>query len=448
MSVVAALLLYAGRVLRRPMDVRLKQRQGGPFLLVVLTITVLAVWMRYRPGGLPASYFYGELTGVLTVHLLSCSLVLATRARWLEPWFGGLDRMYLWHKWCALLGIGALPFHVLITGRLSPATPAHTPSTDLLGNGLGVLSVGGLIALVLISLPQFGQILRLPYQRWLFLHRFTGLLVLIALLHGLLLDRVIAGSGLLKVVYLVIGGAGMAAYAYTELVMRRRVPRGDYTVARITRLSEQVLELHLTPVARRVTPAAGQFIFLRIGGDDAWREHPFTVTGLSPDGELRLTIRSLGHDTTRMHARLQPGLPATVTGPYGMFDYTLGNAHQIWIAGGIGIAPFLSWLAELDSHAPYAIDLFYSTPTPADAVYLDELRAAQQRLAPLVRVHPVYSRTEGHLTGDKIADMVELAPDTHVFLCGPTAMVEALSRELHQAGVPRDYLHSEHFTFR
>jgi len=161
---------------------------------------------------------------------------------------------------------------------------------------------------------------------------------------------------------------------------------------------------------RRITPRAGQFIFLRIGGDDAWREHPFTVTGLSPDGHLRLTIRSLGHDTARMHAHLQPGLPATVTGPYDMFDYTLGRTHQIWIAGGIGVAPFLSWRTALGLDAPYTIDLFYSTPTQADAVYLDELRAAQQRLSPLLRVHPVHSRTQGHLTGQKITATVELAP--------------------------------------
>lgn len=199
---------------------------------------------------------------------------------------------------------------------------------------------------------------------------------------------------------------------------------------------------------RRITPRAGQFIFLRIGGDDAWREHPFTVTGLSPDGHLRLTIRSLGHDTARMHAHLQPGLPATVTGPYDMFDYTLGRTHQIWIAGGIGVAPFLSWRTALGLDAPYTIDLFYSTPTQADAVYLDELRAAQQRLSPVHPVHPVHSRTQGHLTGQKITATVELAPDAHVFLCGPTAMLDAVSRDLHQAGVPRDYLHSKHFTFR
>lgn len=54
MSIVVALLLYVGRLLRKPMDVRLKQRQGGPLLLVTFAAGVLSLWVRARPDGLPA----------------------------------------------------------------------------------------------------------------------------------------------------------------------------------------------------------------------------------------------------------------------------------------------------------------------------------------------------------------------------------------------------------
>jgi predicted ferric reductase len=438
-----ALLIHAVRILRKPMDRRLKQRQGGPFLLVLLAFTMLALWVDNWPSGLAASYFWGELSGVFAIYLMCWSLALATRARWLEPWFGGLDRMYFWHKRCAVVAMFALAPHVLLTGHTG-----HSAGANRIGDAMGALSLLGLITLVLISLPRAGRILRIPYDRWLFIHRLIGLFVLLALLHGLSIDQVIAGSALLKAVYLTVGGLGLAAYAYAELVMRHKIPTADYTIERIDRPSSQILDLHLAPTGEGVTLRAGQFIFLRIGGDDAWREHPFTVAGTSPGGHLRLTIRSLGRDTARMHARLEPGLPARVTGPYGMFDYTLGRVHQIWIAGGIGVAPFLSWLTTLAPEDAYDIDLFYSTPTESEAVYLDELRSAQQRLAPLLRVHPIFTRTHGHLTGDKVAGLAKVTPDTHVFLCGPTPMVEDLARDLHRRGVPRDYIHSEHFSFR
>lgn len=411
MPIVVAALLYVGHLLRKPMDARLKRRQGGPFLLVMLAAVVLALWVRERPSELTVGYIAGETAGVLSTYLLSGSLVLATRARWLEPWFGGLDRMYRWHKQCAVVALVALIPHVLLTGPSLPTTsnPANEMLVNRAGVVLGVLSLLGLLVLVVVSLPRAGQILRLPYHRWLFIHRLTGLFVFAALLHGLLLYRLIGYSALLTTVYVIIGSAGMVAYVYAELIMRRRVPTGDYSIERVDRPSTGILDLLLAPVGRRIAPHPGQFIFLRIGGD-AWREHPFSIAGISPDGHLRLTIRSLGQDTAQMHARLTPGLSATVTGPYGMFDYTLGGVHQVWIAGGIGVAPFLGWLAALNPQTPYRIDLFYSTPTEADAVFLAELQSAQRRLAPLLQLHPVFTRAEGHLTGAKVASLADVSP--------------------------------------
>jgi predicted ferric reductase len=193
---------------------------------------------------------------------------------------------------------------------------------------------------------------------------------------------------------------------------------------------------------------AGQFIYLHVGGDGAWREHPFSVAGIDADGQVRLSIRTLGADTRRMHAELAPGLPATITGPYGMFDFTLGGDRQVWIAGGIGVVPFLSWLEALTPENRYDIDLFYTVPSIADALYLPELLAASERL-PGLRIHPVFSRTQGHLDGTIIANAIGPLPaGLHAFLCGPVGMVDDISRDLRRNGVPRDYIHAEHFSFR
>jgi len=423
MSVVAA-ILYWIRILRRPMDARLKRRYVGEFAVGFGAASLVSLWWEVRPSGLENSYFFGELTGVMSVYLYSWTLLLATRARWLEPLFGGLDRMYLWHKRSAIAATLLLVPHALITGAAPHKTANQT------GVALGVVSLFGLLALVLLSIPRAGRILRLPYERWLFLHRLTGLFVLIAVIHGLSVDQIIGESLPLKVVYSVIGAIGVGAYAYSELLMRHRIPKADYTITDVGRPAEEIVELTLTPTGPSVRPKAGQFVFLSIGGDDAWREHPFSVAGTTPEGGLRLTIRALGRDTRRM------------------LDLTLGGPRQLWIAGGIGVVPFLSWLQALKPDDGHSIDLFYSVPTEDDALYLPELRAAGQRL-PAVRIHPVFTRAEGRLTGATLAASVEpLNRTEHVFLCGPTAMVEDLARDLHRQGTPREYLHFEHFSFR
>jgi DMSO/TMAO reductase YedYZ heme-binding membrane subunit len=76
------------------------------------------------------------------------------------------------------------------------------------GQALGVLSAIGLFGLVAISFPRISRILRMSYERWLFLHRLTGLFVLLGVVHGLLVDLIIGSSVTLQVVYLAVGANG------------------------------------------------------------------------------------------------------------------------------------------------------------------------------------------------------------------------------------------------
>jgi predicted ferric reductase len=442
MPALVAVLVYWFRVLRRPMDVRLKRRHVGGSAVLTLGAGMIVLWVQERPMTLPGRYKWGELAGVMAVYLFTWSLILATRARWLEPWFGGLDRMYLWHKRAAIAGTLLVLPHFTVTGA-APGRPANTA-----GLALGVISLLGIIGLVVISLPRAARILRLSYYRWKFLHRLMGLFVATSVIHGLVLDQVIASSLVLRVVFLIVGTAGFLCYLYEELLMRRLLPTADYTVTSVTRPAEDIVELRLTPSGPGITPQPGQFVFLHVGGDGAWHEHPFSVAGTGPGRQLRLSVRARGRETRTLSAELTPGLPAAVSGPYGMFDFTLGGRAQVWIAGGIGIVPFLSWLQALTSEDRHSVELFYIVPTEADAVYLPELLAQSDRL-PSVRLHPVFTRTYGHLTGADVDAAIQ-APitDVHTFICGPVPMVEDISRYLRRRGVPRDYIHAEHFAFR
>jgi predicted ferric reductase len=449
MPFLIAIAIYALRIARRPLDARLKLRHVGPLTVATVAVALYLTWDWLRPPGINAVYFLGEFAGVLSVYLMTCTLVLASRLRWLEQWFGGLDRMYFWHRQYAIWSILLLIPHVVLAKSASGAVDMrHADQANRTGNVLGIISIVGLVALVAISLAHVGRILRLPYERWLFLHRFIGLLVLLALVHGWILDRVIAGSIPLRVVYVVIAAIGTVAYGYDELMLRRKEPQATYTVDRVERPTTDMLDVTLTPAGPTALPlTGGQFVYLRVGGNRAWREHPFSVAGTPADGSVRLTIRALGRDTHRLYADLGEGLPATLNGPYGMFDYTLGGPRQIWIAGGIGIAPFLGWLSRPSGTLPRT-DLFYTTPTVEDAPFLSELKAAAER-HPGIRLHAHSSRNQGRLTAGRIQEASgPLPPDTHVFLCGPVSMVEELTRDLHRQGIPRYNFHSEHFTFR
>ncbi len=445
MPLLIAAVVYWVRVLRQPIDPRLKRRHVGGFLIMALGVMLVVLWVHQRSG--PATgWFWGEVLGVLAVYVLCWSLVLATRLRALEPWFGGLDRMYLWHRRTAIVGFLLLVPHVVLIR--TAASPAAGQSVSQIGNALGVLALFGLSALVIISLSRVAHLVHLAYEPWLLIHRTTGLFVAAAVVHGALVDPLLQASAPLQVTYLIIGGIGLLAYVYQELVARLIARPGAYVVRQVARLGSDTLDVTLAAVTAPLAVRPGQFLFVSFGGADVWQRHPFSVAGVGADGSLRLSIRALGDYTRALYARLEAGAPARISGPYGRFDYTLGGARQVWIAAGSGVAPFLSWLRQPAGLAGWSIDFYYSAPTLADALYLDEIQAVAAR-EPGLRVHLIVTTTQGRLTIEQIQrHTIGRLADTHVFLCGPLAMTESFTRGLRAAGVPRDQIHAEHFTFR
>jgi hypothetical protein len=74
------------------------------------------------------------------------------------------------------------------------------------------------------------------------------------------------------------------------------------------------------------------------------------VNGCSASREdvVRVTVKALGDSSSQLHDLLEPGKPAGMGGPHGRFDHWRGGDRQVWIAGGVGVAPFLRWLRALE----------------------------------------------------------------------------------------------------
>ena len=424
------------------------------FLLSLAATT--CAWALLRPAGFGTAQYLGEMFGVLAVLCLSATLVLATRARIVEDAFGGLDRMYVWHRGIATAGLALVAPHLLLVGGHDAGTP--DPSSPALaahyglGNLLGVVAIVGLLALaVLAFLPRLGalgRLLRLPYETWLASHRLAGLLVAGAVVHGLFVDPVIRASAALWWIYLGIGVIGIAAFVARQIGDLRGWGRTPYVVSAVEALSPTTLEVRLRSLRSPIAFRAGQFVYASFGGQAYWEPHPFTISSPPGAAELRLSVRAGGDYTRRLHGAVAPGVGATIEGPYGGFHHDLGRARQVWIAGGIGITPFLSWLGDARPAERLDVDLFYAVAHAGDALYLDELQDAADRLAG-VRVHLSTDDRDGRLTIDRIAAAVEgpLA-ERSAFLCGPGAMIRSLEQGLRRAGVPGPEIHYEEFSFR
>jgi predicted ferric reductase len=136
---------------------------------------------------------------------------------------------------------------------------------------------------------------------------------------------------------------------------------------------------------------AGQFLFVRFPSDKILNEsHPFTISSAPKDEALRVTIKASGDFTRELFTRLKEGAEAVVDGAYGMFDYKTGGQKQIWVAGGIGVTPFLSFIRDMDGNLAHDVDFYYTVRHPDEALFVDEIQAAAQK-NPRLKFHILFN---------------------------------------------------------
>ena len=397
------------------------------------------------------------LSGVVALWWMSAGILLTTRAPWLENRFGGLDQLYKLHK---NIGIGAgilvlvhwqlerLPKTLakagLITGPNRPGGPGQPEFWVDLAKEVGEWAGYILMALVVIALIR-----RLSYYWFRILHKTLGLIFLGGVFHGLLLMPKDFWQTPLAWVTLAVAALGVvpALLSLSGRIGRKRQYAAH--VESIRRAEGQVLEIVCRP-NQNAWPGhrAGQFLFVDFGerGEGA---HPFTIASAwtPEDGTLTLAIKALGDYTAKLPERIAAGQAVRLEGPYGHFDFSAQTAHehapQTWIAGGIGITPFLARLQELAERGERAnVDLYYSsTGNTVSPERLDSLCARTG-----VRLHRRLSDREGPFPAEEITGG-NLAGRS-VWFCGPLAWGDALSRLFRQRGLSAKDFHREAFEFR
>ena len=194
---------------------------------------------------------------------------------------------------------------------------------------------------------------------------------------------------------------------------------------------------------------AGQFLFVHFPQDKVLSEsHPFTISSAPQEDVLRVTIKASGDFTRYLFVNLTPTMDAVIEGAYGLFDYKTGGQKQIWLAGGIGVTPFLSFIRDMNGSLEHEVDFYYTVRHLEEALFVDEIKAADER-NPRLRTHIRFSATEGSLTIDHILKNTNgNIGDYHVYMCGPLPMIQAFEKKFLELGLPQHQIHFEEFNFR
>jgi predicted ferric reductase len=407
---------------------------------------VQALWL-VRQQGL-------YLSGLLSVAMLSLAMFLATRPVWLEAPLGGMDRMYRSHKWAGILAVGLAALHWLVemSGDILKATigrhgrvpeAVFTGWLDVLrdlAEDMGEWAIYALLAMLVITLWK-----KFPYRPWRFLHRAMPVLYLMLVLHAALLAPTGYWAQPVGALLAVLLGAGVYGAVHTLLGRIGKTRESSGEIMAVEPLAPDVTTVvcHLGSTWRGHRP--GQFAFVSF--DDHEGAHPFTIASADQgDHTVSFQIKALGDYTRSLPQRLKPGQSVRVEGPYGRFDMgrRQRRARQIWIAGGIGVTPFLAWLASLQAtpdQAP-AAELHYCTRDQSTDVFVPRLRALCAAL-PSVQLQIHDARQGAKLT----AAALGVSGKTEIWFCGPTGLAKALRQGLAALGV-RPRFHQEAFEMR
>ncbi|WP_273432593.1 ferric reductase-like transmembrane domain-containing protein [Chitinibacter tainanensis] len=396
-----------------------------------------------------------NLTGILSFELMGLIMLLAVRPVWLEKPLGGLDQMYRLHKWAGILAIslGLLHYLLKLSGGLlhqfftrPPRGPRPEFWLDALrhpAKDLGEWAVWLLGIMLIITLWQ-----RFPYVIWRVVHKILAVVFIVLALHSLVLmphSYWLQPVGWLLAVTAMMGTA-CAVMSLSGQIGRKRTHRA--TVSAVTPISANTLELECT-VSGAWQHQPGQFAFLRLAGWEG--AHPFTIASAPNAAQtLRFSIKALGDFTRQLPHKVQVGDVVSIEGPYGCF---IGAASQetpqVWIAGGIGITPFLAWLEALATQgadAPTAT-LHYCVRDAQDAIYAPRLQALCGQLPSItLKVH--YSAQAGRPTLAKLGIAPQNGQWPSIWFCGPDGLAKQLRYELNQQGMPAQHFHQEAFQMR
>ena len=444
---------------------------SAAFWISIYLVLVLAPLAVLKLGEVPpGSGFWWDFSmamGFAGMAMMGVQFLLTARFKRASAPFG-IDIIYLFHRYMAVIAFALIFLHFLIiridnVDALGAINPLHAPWYMTAGR-VSLL----LFALLIIS-SLWRKKLRIHYDEWRMLHIVLAVAAfLLALGHIEGVDYYIAApakrwlwSGYTLFWLLLI--------VYLRLIKPWRMSGRPYRVTEVRQEHGDSWTLALAPDGHQgLSFKPGQFAWLTLG-DSPWhiKEHPFSFSSSaarhdsdhnSDHASLEFTIKQLG-DFTRTIKDTQVGDIAYLDGPYGVFsvDQHPDASGFIFIAGGVGAAPIVSMLrtlAERQDGRP--LWFVYGNNRWQDVIFREELEALKERLdLHLVHVlkeppdnwQPDNGRCESGLITPALLKKV-LPADTRkyeCFLCGPKPMSDAAQQGLHALRVPLSQIHFELF---
>ncbi len=439
----------------------------NPRLLLVLYLLVSALPLLLAfLQNKPLREFPNEFAsafGLIGFTWMLLSFLLSGRFRSISGKIG-IDKTMRLHQLMAIVLAGLILLHpYFYTLSINKGMPWDTTGQLSLNLPLSAF-VTGMFAWVLLPVLVITALFRdqLPYRYeiWRWLHGLAALVVVAASLHHVLVAGRYSEAVVMKVFWFGLIAFASLTLLRTYLIMPMLQKKRLFKVASV--IPAALKTWHITIEANEKNNSnfqfkAGQFAWLKLQkAPFNLTEHPFSISSAPSDlPQLRFTIKESG-DFTNDIGNIKGGDNAYIDGPHGYFIIDDQKFDGIvMFAGGIGVAPMMSIIRQMTQDKDKRpVKLLYGNRIESQIAFKDELQEASKQIN--LEVDYVLSEppqdwkgSTGFLDEPAIQGALDMPnPEKWLYLlCGPPVMLDSAVETLKSAGIPKQQIIFEKFSY-
>lgn len=391
----------------------------------------------------------GRLFGLLAAWSVIIQIILMSRIPFIERNFDLQENIQL-HKYNGYALLGTISGHIIFL-TLGYALPTHIGLLNQIINfntqyeDVLLASIGTAIFFVASFLSLYAVRSKMRYELWYFIHITVYLGIFFTFLH-----QINTGGDFIHNFWFTAYWYGIYILAFV-LWLRYRILniiflayKHGFRVNSVFLTAANTYSITLTGRnIRHFKFQPGQYAVWRFLSNNLWYEaHPFSIS--SPQGSeyLQFTVKASPSLTDRI-ANVRKGTYVMVDGPRGSFtaERAAKTSKVVLIAGGIGVAPYISTIEELLLEGK-DVTLMYSARRNEDLAFRNELTALSARGLKI----QVYITDNGQqITSDSLKSVTQ--DDTTVYICGPDGMSRAFMKILKELGFDDKNIITERFAF-
>lgn len=393
-----------------------------PFIFVAgIYALSLTLWItRLNQAYLNSEIMITSILGMLSLMTFMLTFLLATKLTFLVRYFGGLEILYMWHRMLAMFSLVMIYLHETFSTDDGLRILSRYLQFGVDIEELGELSRNLFIALIVCAL--LAKFFKYEHFKWI--HRLILIPYLLGLYHGFASSWIdLLSFDYLSIFMIVTSLIGITSSLY--MIFFYEIVAFKYTgsVVSVTHLTKHMIDIHIK-VSKPYKFKAGQHCFIKFEHEQLSKHpHPFSISG-SDHEHVYFTIKNLGDFTQSLVTSLTPHTIVHLSKPYGHMVFSSRGKKQVWIAGGVGITPFLSYVRS-PNLPEVPITLIYAVRTIEEAVHIELFKSYALEHSNFTFILHESSK-EGYLK----AASLPIDLHTYVSMCGPRMMIRPLKKAI------------------